>query len=106
MSKIGPAINTSIPADVPVQQEPPFSPSDQICADNVLESLFDLFQSRRFQMTSGGINEIRHPRVISLLTDVPDEYRCMNTFHEIKAAGPEYVGEFYDFITEYLRMFI
>ena len=91
-----------LPENLPAEQLRPLAPLEQICIDKVLEDLFELFQLRCFRMTSGKDTEERRPQVISLLTDDPNEYQCMATIHEIKAAGPEYVKEFYDFTTEYL----
>lgn len=47
-------------------------------------------------------SEEKHTLVISILSDDPNEYQCMETLAEIKTAGPEYVKEFYDFTTGYL----
>lgn len=82
------------------------SRSEQICIDNVLENLFELFQLLGFKMTSGKNDEARCPTVIHLRNDVHHAYRCMETLEEIKAAGPEYVRKLHDFTTKYVRLFI
>jgi hypothetical protein len=87
-----------LPKDLPTEQPRPLAPLDQICVDNALENLFEFFQLRCFRMTS----EEKHPLVISILSDDPNEYQCTETLAEIKTAGPEYVKEFYDFTTGYL----
>lgn len=80
----------------------PLSPLEKIVTQGILGSLFDLFVLRGFRMTSGKKSEGQSPQIISLLEVNPRDYRVFETLDEISEAGPEYLVEFYDFITGYL----
>lgn len=87
------------------EQVRPNSPLEKCCLDIILDQLFEYFRLRGFRMTSGRQDdEERSPLIISIMEENVTHYRCLETLDEIKAAGPEYLTEFYEFVTEYLRM--
>ena len=88
-----------------VQEEKirPNTLQEQASLNNALDHLLEYFTLRGFKMTSGEkCEEETYPIIISTMNQSPADFRCLETLADIKAAGPGYLEEFYDFITDHI----